>query len=247
MKATAFEFRHRFWIILIIYFLGFAAPWDWVLPANLRPDAAGPNAHVWGVLAAEISKTGALSIGAAFNAVLVAGILLGLAGALLRTWGTAYLNAAVMRDTQIHAERVVADGPYRHVRNPLYIGSWIFNLMIALLMPASGAIFTVVALGIFFLQLILAEEASLATEQGASFAAYCAAVPRLLPALTPRVPGAGAQSQWGQALLAEIMLWGTLASFAVLGWRYNALLLDQCVLVWLGASMVVRGFAKKPD
>jgi uncharacterized membrane protein len=39
-------------------------------------------------------------------------------------------------------------------------------------------------------------------------------------------------------------MWGAIASFALLGWRYNALLLDQCMLVWLGISLVVRAFAK---
>jgi uncharacterized membrane protein len=35
-------------------------------------------------------------------------------------------------------------------------------------------------------------------------------------------------------------MWGMTASFAVLGWRYNAFLLTKCVLVWLGVSLVVR-------
>jgi len=30
------------------------------------------------------------------------------------------------------------------------------------------------------------------------------------------------------------------ASFAVLGWRYDATLLIQCVLVWLGVSLVAH-------
>jgi hypothetical protein len=35
-------------------------------------------------------------------------------------------------------------------------------------------------------------------------------------------------------------MWGMTTSFAVLGWRYNALLLTRCVLVWLGVSLLVR-------
>src|ERR1035441_9737671 len=75
MRATVFEFRLRFWIIMAIYILGFVAPWDFVL----HLDGAGPNgapgalagwggnAHVWGLLAVLLSKGGAMSIAAAFN------------------------------------------------------------------------------------------------------------------------------------------------------------------------------------
>jgi hypothetical protein len=75
--------------------------------------------------------------------------------------------------------------------------------------------------------------------------AYCALVPRLMPALQPRVAASGAHARWMQAALAEIMMWGMTASFAVLGWRYDAFLLTKCVLVWLGLSLVVRAFQKQ--
>jgi hypothetical protein len=34
---------------------------------------------------------------------------------------SAYLRADVVQDPNLHAEKVLADGPYRYVRNPLYI------------------------------------------------------------------------------------------------------------------------------
>jgi len=241
MKATALEFRLRFWIFLVIYTLGFTAPWD----AVLHLDGNGPNAHVWGLLSVQLSKSGAVSIGTAFDLVLAAGILCALAGAWLRTWGSAYLGADVMRDENLRGEGMVADGPYRYLRNPLYLGTWFNLLALALLMPASGAIFTIVFVVGFQLRLILAEEEFLSEKLGDTYRAYCAKVPRLLPTLSPRVPASGAQARWTQAALAEIFLWGVAASFAVLGWRYNALLLIQCVLVSLGASLIVRALAVK--
>jgi len=239
MKATAFEFRQRFWIIMAIYVLGFVAPWDAVLPL----DGDGPNAHLWGVLAALLSKTGILSVGSAFNVLLVLGILCAGTGAWLRTWGSAYLGTDVMRDTAMRAEGVVADGPYRYMRNPLYVGSWIHSLALALLMPASGAVFTIVSIILFQMRLILAEESFLAVKQGESYQAYCALVPRLWPSMRPRIAASGALPRWAQAMLAEIFMWGITASFVVLGWRYNAFLLMKCVLVWLGVSLLVRGVA----
>ena len=239
MKATAFEFRYRFWIILAIYVLGFTAPWD----LALHLDGAGPNAHVWGLLAALLAKSGAMSIAAAFNLLLAVAIACAFAGAWLRTWGSAYLGADVMRDTSMRSDAVVADGPYRYTRNPLYVGSWLNLLALALLMPASGAVFAIVGLIVFHLRLIFSEEAFLREKLGEPYAAYLAKVPRILPALRPQVAASGARARWGQAALAEIFMWGSAAAFAVLGWRYNAMLLLQCMLVSLGVALVVKAFA----
>ena len=163
----------------------------------------------------------------------------------MRTWASAYLGADVVRDRTMLGGNVVADGPYRHVRNPLYLGLWVHTLALALLMPASGAIFTLVLVGVFALRLILGEEVFLRGELGGEYVAYCALVPRLMPAFRPRVAASGAKPRWFQAGLAEIALWGVTASFAALGWRYNGLLLTKCVLVSLGVSLVVRGFARE--
>jgi len=248
MKATAFEFRVRFWILLAIYVLGFVAPWDYAL----HLDGAGPYTHVWGRLAIDLSRAG-MNISAAFNLVLAAGIACALAGAMLRTWGSAYLGPEVMRNQSLLGDGVVAAGPYRHVRNPLYLGSWLNTLALALLMPPSGAIFTLTLVVVFQLRLILAEEAFLTLKLGDAYTAYCARVPRLLPALRPQAlvsaPAAtqAARPRWPQAALAEIFLWGVALSFAVLGWRYDAHLLVQCVLVSLGVALVTRGLTVPPE
>jgi hypothetical protein len=60
----------------------------------------------------------------------------------------------------------------------------------------------------------------------------------------PQVAGSGARAKWGQAALAEIFMLGSAVSFAALGWRYDARLLLQCMLVWLGVSLVVKGLSK---
>ena len=40
--------------------------------------------------------------------------------ALIRTWASAYLHAGVVYAAEVKTSSLVADGPYRHVRNPLY-------------------------------------------------------------------------------------------------------------------------------
>ena len=103
----------------------------------------------------------------------------------------------------------------------------------------------------FHLRLILGEEAFLREKLGEPYAAYCAKVSRILPALRkPRsqerdLGHPPPKPRWGQAALAEIFMWGSAVSFAVLGWRYNATLLLQWVLVSLGVALVVKAFAKR--
>lgn len=237
MKASTWEFRYRLWIILAIYALGFTTPWD----SRLHLDATGPNAHVWGWLAGRLAGTGATSFGGAFAAVLLAGIVCAALGAWLRVWGSAYLGAEVMGDSAMHGEVMTADGPYRYVRNPLYLGTWLNTLALTLLMRPSGAVFTVLALVLFQVRLILAEEAFLRVRLGEAYVQYCAAVGRLWPRFGVRDSPAGQPARWGQATLAEVYMWGSAVSFAVLGWRYDTGLLQQAMLVCVGLALVFKG------
>jgi protein-S-isoprenylcysteine O-methyltransferase Ste14 len=244
MKAHSLEFRFRFLIHFIIILLGFTAPWDrW-----LHVDSSGPNAHLWGTLAANLSmiKPGALGIATAFNLLLGLGILFAVAAAALRTWSSAYLGANVVKAHTFQGESVVASGPYRRVRNPLYLGTMIHVFALALLMPPSGAVFSIVAMCFFQIRLILGEEAFLAGKLGEAYRAYCARVPRLLPALVPRVAASATRPAWGMAFLGETYMWGVAIAFIVVGYRYNAFLITQGVIVSLGLSLVARAFIPRP-
>jgi protein-S-isoprenylcysteine O-methyltransferase Ste14 len=247
VKATRFEFRFRFWILVAIFALGFSAPWNYAL----HLDGTGPNTHVWGQLAVALSRVG-VNITVAFNVILAIGIFFAFAGAALRTWATANLGPEVMRGETLHGQALVANGPYRYIRNPLYLGLWFNAMALALLMPLSGAIFMLVLLVLFQLRLMLAEEVYLTAQLGPAYADYCARVPRIAPRLRVNI-GANshpkdslATARWGRAALAEIFLWGTAVSFAAVGWQYNAHLLIQCVLVSLGLALVAKGVAIEP-
>lgn len=242
MGASAFEYRYRFVLHGLIYALGFTAPWNYALHLDPR----GPNAHVWGLLAIGLSQLGAVSIGVAFNALLVVAILFAGAGAGLRTWGAAYLGSAVVQSATMHTASgqsspgVIEDGPYRFVRNPLYLGTILHTLALVMLMPRSGALFTLFAIGVLQMRLILAEEAFLGARLGAPYAAYRELVPRLLPALRPQIAGHMLLPRWAPAAIAEIYMWVVALGFLVLGWSYSAVLLIQCVLVAAGLSLVTR-------
>jgi protein-S-isoprenylcysteine O-methyltransferase Ste14 len=241
-KASVFEYRFRYLLHGVIYTLGFVAPWNYVL----HIDPPGPNAHLWGILAADMARLGLGSIATAFDLLLVMCIVCATGGVLLRTWGGAYLGANVVQSRDMHlaqaapATGILQDGPFRYLRNPLYVGTFLHTLALALLMPLSGAIFCVAAIGVLQIRLILAEEPFLSAKLGPAYAAYCALVPRLWPTLRPRVQATGLVPRWPQAFVGEIYMWGVAVSFAAGGWSYNAGLLIRCVVVSLGVSLVAR-------
>jgi protein-S-isoprenylcysteine O-methyltransferase Ste14 len=237
MKATALEFRLRLLIHTVIYVLGFTAPWDrWLHLDSVR---------TWQYLAAWTARSGWLSFSAATQFVLGVGILFAFAGAMCRTWASAYLGASVVYSGSMNGARMVTDGPYRRTRNPLYLGLMLHTVALSLLMPTSGAVVAVVLIFLFDLRLALGEESFLSEKLGEPYRKYAREVPRLLPALRPRIAPTGAKPAWRPAFLSEIYMWGAFVSFVALGWRYNSLLIMQGVLVSLGLSLVVRGLIAK--
>lgn len=234
MKGTKLEFRLRLFIFAVIIFLGFWAPWErwWA--------GVVPETSTWSALAREILRTGYFSFFSATIAVVALATLCALLGAVLRTWAAAYLGTHVVLARQMQAARVTVDGPYRYMRNPLYLGLQLNILALAILMPVSGAIFTVLASFLFELRLIGGEEAHLRAQLGDAYTEYVSKVPRLLPSLRPRVPASGAKPNWPQAFLGEVYAWGTVVSFAVLARHYNAHLITQGILVSFGVSLIAK-------
>ncbi len=201
MKATEFEFRNRFWIFGMIFGVGF---WLYALDhlnavqylVNLTVGENSPHA--------DRLERCAL----AFAALLV------LLTALLRTWATSYLRSDVMQDNNLRAEKVVASGPYRRVRNPLYLGNILMAFGMGLLASRVGFLLIVMGNLIFCLRLIGLEESNLQKEQGQSYLKFCRLVPRLWPSLQPRLPDSGLRPHWKQAFVGELYIWGFFAAVA---------------------------------
>lgn len=209
MRATEFEFNNRFWVIGVIFAIGFGALYrvDHVnvavsllrwLALSTKPDSAQEN--MW------------------LRVIFAGGAVLVFLAALLRTWATAYLQTEVVHDSSIHSEALVADGPYRYVRNPLYFASLLMTAGLGMMASRLGWVFMLLAMWFFQYRLILREEHGLASAQGDSYRAYLLAVPRMLPSPTPRLPAGGTKPKWGPALLGELFFWlfgGALLCFAI--------------------------------
>jgi protein-S-isoprenylcysteine O-methyltransferase Ste14 len=144
--------------------------------------------------------------------------LLLIVAAFVRTWASSYLCAGVVYAAEVKTESLVADGPYRQVRNPLYFANVLMAVAIGAMMSRAGFFLAVVAMLVFCYRLILREEAELQTSQGEQYDVYCKAVPRLWPSLRQRIMSAGRQARWREGFKAESWYWGfaaALVSFAI--------------------------------
>ncbi|HTB97487.1 MAG TPA: isoprenylcysteine carboxylmethyltransferase family protein [Terracidiphilus sp.] len=235
MGASALEFRLRLAINVVIIVLGFWSPW-------IEQWGVGRRISLLEWLALELSRTGIASFTVATPIVIVVGSLIAALGAFLRVWGTAYLGSATMLHPQMQAGAVMAAGPYRYVRNPLYLGTWFMVAAMAFIMPPTGALLTMVLVTIFQLRLIFGEEPFLLTQLGDSYRAYLRAVPRLVPRLRTNVPRSDAKPHWGLAALSEITPIGVFVTLACLSWSYNHWLMLKGIVVAFGLSLLLRAF-----
>jgi protein-S-isoprenylcysteine O-methyltransferase Ste14 len=239
MRATALEFRLRMLILVAIAFIGVWAPW-------VGPWDIGRRISTIEWFALQISRIGWASFSVATPIVIVFGALLAAVGMVLRVWGAAYLGYTTVHHADMQAGAVMAAGPYRYVRNPLYLSGWFMFAAISLLVTPSGALF-IMAFAIFFqFRLILGEEAFLDGQLGEPYRAYLRAVPRLIPRLHPSLPQAVAQPHWLTAVLTEIMPIGTFVTLAIVSWWYDNELMLNAILISLVVSLVVRGLMKAP-
>lgn len=115
----------------------------------------------------------------------LAGLGVALAGQAIRcaTIGLVYIIRGG-RDHKVHAETLVTQGIYNHVRNPMYLGNFLLiagfalasNRWVFLLAGSAIAIYVHVAI-------VAAEEHFLRGRFGAEYDAYCARTPRFFPRL----------------------------------------------------------------
>ena len=216
--ATKFEFRFRMVFITLIFFAAYAC-------YSFDPISSG--ARVARVL---VRMDPALSFDAWLRVICGIAAAIVFVAAFFRVWGTAYLRAAVMSDMKLHTERLVADGPFRHVRNPLYLGNILMSLGLGFTCNRVGFWVLFLGMTLFVLRLLLREEAELRVAQGESYLAYCAAVPRLWPALHARVPPAGNTPNWLEGFFSEVIVWG--AGVSVVVFAITLSVRDFYVTLW---------------
>ena len=236
MRATEFEFRYRSLIILTIYFIGLSF-------------YSFDHANVVSYVIDRTVGRSAPDAGLLTHAIFGVGALLVFLAASMRTWAAAYLQSNTVQDPAMHVDAIVADGPYRHVRNPLYLGAILLAFGISLLVSRTGFVFITITLTIFFLRLTGLEESNLQRERGDTYVEFCKRVPRLWPSFAPQLPKGGTKPRWAQAILGEIHMWGFfagIAAFAItLNKRFAWWIVGTALVLYLVRSYVLSIRRKK--
>jgi len=201
MQGTSFEFKNRAFIIGAVFFAGFACnAIDRVIVVN--------------VLANAMTRAGISDVAAEHLVLGVAAAIIFLAF-LVRAWATSYLKPGTVYAGVTHSERLVTDGPYRFVRNPLYFGNILFGLGMTVIASRLGAVVFVLGMILVVYRLAAYEEAQFAPNLGEQYAAFLARVPMLFPALTPRIAPSGFTPDWMKGLLAESAFFGIACGMTV--------------------------------
>lgn len=204
-QATEFEFRRRFWFIVGIFCAGF---WAYAFDhTNLSVALVRAILHH--------PDENSSRFGHYLSGAFAVGTLLVTVAALIRSWAESYLHSSIVFDTALHGEQLIADGPFRYVRNPLYLGNLFLVAGIGFLASRVGFLVLFLGMFLFVYRLILREESALLRSQGEAYARYFAAVPRLLASLSPRLPSSGAKPNWIDGFTGELFMWVNAAAMGV--------------------------------
>lgn len=142
---------------------------------------------------------------------ILAGSSLALLGGVIRGWAAGHIR----KDSTL-----TVSGPYAHVRNPLYVGSFFVGLGVTV---AGGQwVFVAIFLAFFLVvyrRTALHEARLLEDRYGEEYRRYAAHVPLFLPRLAPWRPG-GASPRFALARYRENREWeaglGVVAGLSVL-------------------------------
>ena len=192
------------------------------------------------------SRSGAVGIGiaAAVMLVLMAGCF------ALRLWGSSYLRADVVWSDDSRTDSLIVAGPFRYVRNPLYLGNVLMALGMGAFAPAVGwAVINLLNMA-FIAALIHWEELGLRERYGEQFTRYCAAVPALFPRMVPVQGNAQIEPSIKQGMRAEIfvgcLLLGMILVFVVPG-IYKYVLFAMLYVVGIALQRVAAGGSARTE
>ncbi len=117
---------------------------------------------------------------------LVVGFLIALIGEVIRFWGVGYAGGETRTTGPVGGSKLVTNGPYAYVRNPLYLGNMFIYFGFGLMSMALFPYFQIVGLVYFFVQyylIVTLEEEYLSKAFGEEYERYFKNVPRFIPRL----------------------------------------------------------------
>ena len=115
----------------------------------------------------------------------ITGSFVALLGESLRLWAVGYAGSAT-RTRHVGAPELITNGPYAHVRNPIYVGNFVLSLGLCLMawawMPYMVGVF-IVAFGIQYIMIVSLEEEHLQEIFDDEYTRYLQQVPRFIPTI----------------------------------------------------------------
>jgi len=145
---------------------------------------------------------------------------------------------------------LMLSGPYRYVRNPLYLGNVVAAVGISMIGPPFTALIVVVGVIAFSLRLIRIEEGYLLSVHGQGYRDYRRLVPALIPRLTPATVATDprqpvwADGFWGETFYLAVLT-ATLYN-ALFSWqRPNGYVWIVLVVVVIAWGMIHRAVKRK--
>lgn len=118
---------------------------------------------------------------------LAAGFTVALLGEAIRFWGVSICGSETRTTGVVGATNLITDGPFGHVRNPLYVGNILMYLGVAVMSNALVPYLVIAVFVWFVLQyhlIVSREEEHLRTAFGPEYDTYCQNVPRFIPRIT---------------------------------------------------------------
>jgi protein-S-isoprenylcysteine O-methyltransferase Ste14 len=232
MKATTWEFRNRALLFGLIF--AFSFPLYFLDHQNSTAALAS-----WLGSRLQMDRDLIARLLFAFAAILL------IVAALLRTWASSYLRAGVVYAAEVKTDSLVAEGPYRLVRNPLYFANVLMVIGMGAMMSRTGFLVALAAMLVFCYRLILREEAELQASRSEQYEGYSKAVPRLWPSLWPRIASAGRRAKWTEGFKAESWYWGLAAALVtfVITLKlklFFAILTASLILFWVSSVVLQK-------
>jgi protein-S-isoprenylcysteine O-methyltransferase Ste14 len=118
---------------------------------------------------------------------LAAGFAVALLGEAIRFWGVSIAGSETRTTGVVGATNLITDGPFGHVRNPLYVGNILMYLGVAVMSNALVPYLVIAVFVWFVLQyhlIVSREEEHLRAAFGPEYDTYCKNVPRFIPRIT---------------------------------------------------------------
>ena len=229
MVASDFEYRHRFWLIVLVYIAAYAF-------YNLDHLNILYSLVPW--------NAGVLQRDVLVRFVYTAAALLAAVGAILLTWSTRLL--ATQHDQRSHRLLYRRTVPPR--QEPALFVLFSPDTCVGYVSEPHRLWVMLIAETILLLRVAAREELLLDQDYGERFRLYAQRVPRFLPALRPRVENDGHLPQRRQALWDQAFRWGfvaTLFAFAStlsdpIGYAFGSATIGFLVLQKLAQAFWIR-------